>query len=119
MGDDVNPIVTGSIFSILTEFQANLNNNDIHGIDLRGTELDAAFNTLLNSRAVAGGRLQNLELTDNRLQDEHLQVQEQLSNTLDVDLPALLTQLNQERVNLEAALRVSALSSQLSLLSYL
>ncbi len=118
-GDDVNPVVTGSVFSILTELQTALINNDTQAIDLRGTELDTAFTKLLDSRATAGGRLQRLEMTDNRLQEEQEQVQGFLSNTLDADLAELLTRLNQEQVSLQAALKVSATALQLSLINFL
>jgi flagellar hook-associated protein 3 FlgL len=118
-GDDVNPIVTGSIFTILTELQTALNTNNTQAINLRGLELDKAFETLLNNRATAGGRLERLEMTDTRIQQENLQTQGVLSDVLDADLTQILTQLSQEQISLQAALQVLSTSSQLSLVNFL
>ncbi len=118
-GVDVNPIVTGSIFSILTELQTALNDDNTQAINLRGLELDAAFETLLDKRATAGGRLQRLDMTDARIQQETLLTQGTLSNVLDADLAQILTQLSQEQISLQAALQILATSSQLSLVDFL
>lgn len=118
-GDDVNPITTGSVFAVLTEFQTALLANDGRLIDQAGRELDTAFETLLQARATAGGRLQRLEMTDARLEQETEQTKGLLSETLDADLAEVLTRFNQEQLALQAALQVSARAFQLSLLDYL
>ncbi len=118
-GTDVNPLVTGSVFAILTELQANLSANNSLAISQRGQELDDAFTRLLDSRATAGGWSQRLEMTDTRLQQESEQIKGLLSQTQDADLAELLTRLSQEQVSLQAALKVSATAMQLNLSDYL
>lgn len=118
-GADVNPIVSDSIFTILKDLQDALNTDNTAAINLRGQELDDAFEALLNQQAVVGGRLQRLEMADARLEQQHLQVESTLSDTLEANLTEVLTKLAQEQVSLQAGLQISALTLQLNLSNFL
>ena len=118
-GIDVSTLYVDSVFTSAINLSNGLLNNDQSAIQLAGQDLESSFDTLLAGRAKVGGRLIRLELTASLLDKERLFVQEDLSNTLDIDMTKALTDLQAQQVALEATLATTARILDVSLLNFL
>lgn len=118
-GTDVAALRVDSLFTATADFYTSLMNNDQSGIIQSGIQLDDAFDTLLQGRAKVGGRLTRLDLTLNRLDNEEVFVNSDLSNTLDIDLTEAISDLQAQQVALQATYATSAQMLQLSLVNFL
>lgn len=82
-------------------------------------ELDDAINTNLTFRAEIGAKINRLELTKSRLDDEIINLKGQLSKMEDVDLAETITDLKMQESVYRSALGVGARIMQPTLLEFL
>jgi flagellar hook-associated protein 3 len=108
-----------SMFTTLVRLRTALENNDVEELGRTLARLDTDISRLNFSRSDIGGRLQNLDVIDVRLQDENVELRSALSQDLDVDLIDAISQLTSRQYAFEASLRTSASLMQLSLLNFL
>ncbi len=118
-GDDVL-INTVDAFALLTDIE-----NDISGgntASLSGTrlgELDQAIDNVLSLRTEVGAKTNRLELTNNRLEDANLNLNQILSNTEDINTAEVITQLKMQENTYQTALAAGARIIQPTLIDFL
>jgi flagellar hook-associated protein 3 FlgL len=89
------------------------------GLTASGTGLDAAVDNILNSRALAGTKLNELETLDTAGQDIDLQFTKNLSTMQDLDYAKAISDISKQQVILSAAQQSFIKTVGLSLFSYL
>jgi len=100
--------VTELFQTVETMRQALLNNDTVA---LGGTvlsELDVNLNRLIQSRAESGARLARLNVTEERLLDEHTYLRELRSRIEDIDIAGMVTEFTMQENAYQAALATSA-----------
>ncbi len=116
---DVNSQESLGVFTALVRIREALLNDDLielgRGIDV----LDQAADKMNFVRANLGARLQNLDLINQRLDDEEIELQSTLSQESDVDLVEAIVNLTARQASLEASLRTIGDLANLSLLDFL
>jgi flagellar hook-associated protein 3 FlgL len=117
--EDRNPLETESVFNTLIRLRTAIEQNDEVEIGRTLERLDNDLNRLNFSQAEIGGRLQNLKVIGDRLEDENVQLKSALSDNIDVDLIEAISQLTARQYAFEASLRSSASLMQMSLLNFL
>ncbi len=117
--EDRHTLETDSVFNTLIRLRTALETHNVEEIGRSLERLDADISRLNFARAELGGRLQNLDAIDLRLQDENVQLQAALSQDVDVDLVEAISQLTARQFAYEASLRSAASLMQMSLLNFL
>lgn len=120
-GNDLNPSGhrTGSIFDTFILIKEALNDPDSEILDFLGRELDEVESRLIDSRAEIGVRVNRLEFTTRRLEDQKVRFQTLLSEEREVDLAEAVVEFERNRALLEATYSVTAQVIQLSLLDFI
>ena len=120
-GSDLSPagVQTESLFTALIRLRDALLADDTGAITRAGAMIGTAKATVLNAVAEAGARVQRLEMTDIRLEDEDVNLQTALSETRDVNIAEAIVKLQAEQTTFQAGLETAALLLQNSLLDYL
>ncbi|MFH1550887.1 MAG: flagellar hook-associated protein FlgL [Planctomycetota bacterium] len=120
-GSDLSPagVQTESLFTALIRLRDALLADDTGAITRAGAMIDTSKATVLNAVAEAGARVQRLEMTDIRLEDEDVNLQTALSETRDVNIAEAIVRLQAEETTFQAGLKTAALLLQNSLLDYL
>jgi len=116
---DRNTLETDSVFNTLLRLRTALETGNTEEIGRSLERLDSDMSRLNFARAEIGGRIQNLEVIDVRLQDENVQLQSALSEEVDVDLIEAISQLTARQYAFEASLRTTASLMQMTLLNFL
>ena len=81
--------------------------------------LDEGNEKVLSAQVKTGGRLNRLSMTEKRLEDERIQVEQLFSETCDADVAETIANFQAEQNILQATLGSSAQLLQLTLLDYL
>ncbi len=120
-GSDLSPagVQTESLFTALIRLRDALLADDSGAITRAGAMIGTAKAKVLNAVAEAGARVQRLEMTDIRLEDEDVNLQTALSETRDVNIAEAIVRLQAEETTFQAGLKTAALLLQNSLLDYL
>ena len=126
---NVSPSSNQSLFKTIDDL-INVLSTSVTGQPGGGTQLTNGLNTALQDlgnsldhvltvRASVGVRLQEIEVLQSVGEDTEIQLQQNLSQLQDVDIAKAITDLNQQRVFLEAAQRSFATVSDLSLFDFI
>lgn len=118
-GRDVNPQQPTGVLNLLASLQKALTTDDRATLTRLTPQIDAEANRTSVVRADVGSRQKFLDDVTNRLDDAHVQVQDQLSQLYDVDFSAAVTSFLQQQQALQGALQVASQALQLSILKYL
>lgn len=116
---DVNPQETAGVFNTLLRLAAALESNDMLQVERTVALLDEDQKRLSFGRAEVGARQQGLDTLQARLDQEEIELQDTLSNEIDVDIVGAISAITARQASFEAALRSSAVMSELSLLKFL
>jgi flagellin-like hook-associated protein FlgL len=81
--------------------------------------MDEDYQRVNFARAEIGARGRSLDALDQRLEDEDVQLQSALSDEIDTDLADAISRLTARQAALEATLRLTAQTFQLSLFDFL
>lgn len=110
---DVAPSRFQSMFDTMSNFVTALEN----GTELNSTllDLDRALENVSNTRSVVGSRLSVIEQQGDTNEELTIQLQQTLSSIQDVDLAKAISSLQAQMTSLEAAQKVFAQTSQMSL----
>jgi flagellar hook-associated protein 3 FlgL len=117
--EDRNSLETHSVFNTLLRLRTALETNNTEEIGQSLEKLDTDMSRINFARAEIGGRLQNLQTINVRLEDENVQLQTALSKEVDVDLIEAISQLTARQYAFEASLRSAASLTQMTLLNFL
>jgi len=126
---NVSPSANQSLFKTIDDL-INVLSTPVSGQPGGGTQLTNGLNTalqdlgnsldhILTARSSVGVRLQEIEALQSVGEDTEIQLQQNLSQLQDVDIAKAITDLNQQRVFLEAAQRSFATVSDLSLFDFI
>jgi flagellin-like hook-associated protein FlgL len=117
--EDKNTFETDSVFNTLLRLRTALETNNDIEIGRSLERLDTDISRMNFARAEIGGRLQNLEIIERRLEDENVQLRTALSQDMDVDMVQAISDLTARQYAFEASLRSSASLMQMTLLNFL
>lgn len=115
----VEVFVDSGLISSIVRIRDDFSSGGKHFASGALTDLNQAFDTVINSVSNAGGVLKTLELTDNRVDETILSVIEILAETESVDLAKVILDLKEQETVLQAALASSAMLFRISILDYL
>ncbi len=126
---NVSPSSNQSLFKTIDNL-INVLSTPVSGQPSGGTQLTNGLNTalqdlgnsldhVLTTRASVGVSLQEIEVLQSVGEDTDIQLQQNLAELQDVDIAKAITDLNQQRVFLEAAQRSFATVSDLSLFDFI
>lgn len=120
-GKDLSPagILAENLFTGLQLLKEGLETNDTRLMQLADPILQDGYTRLLSARAEVGGRMNRLEMTQNRLEEEEIQLSELYSNVTDADMAESIIKFQNEQSILQAALGTSAKIINMTLLDYL
>jgi len=118
-GTEINPQEVDGVFNSLLRLSAALQANNVPDIERAIALLDKDFDRINFSRAEIGFRGQNLEALQSRSDDETNQIKDSLSKEIDTDYTAAISSMSSRQVALEASLKLSAQTLQMSLLNFL
>lgn len=82
-------------------------------------KLDNHIDDLLNTRATIGGKINRLELTISRLEDDNLNFTDLLSKNEDIDFAEVMVKMSSQETVYNASLQASATIIQPSLLDFI
>jgi flagellar hook-associated protein 3 FlgL len=112
--------VLGSTFTALINLRDHLEAGDTRTISTTDlADIDGAMDTVLNSRAEAGARINRLDGVRSRQSEAQVRLTDLLSKTEDVDLTAAITEFSTQENVYKAALAAGSKAIQPSLLDYL
>jgi flagellin-like hook-associated protein FlgL len=119
VGVDPYPLEVAGVFNSLARLYDAVAASDVPGIELAVAGMDADYQRVNFARAEIGARGRSLESLDAHLEDEDVQLQSALSDEIDTDLADAIAQLSAQQAALEATLRLTAQTFQLSLFDFL
>ena len=118
-GIEINPQEVDGVFNTLLRLSAALQANSEPDIERAMALLDKDFDRINFSRAEIGFRGQNLDALKSRSDDETNQIKDSLSKEIDTDYTSAISSMTSRQAALEAALRLAAQTTQLTLLNFL
>ena len=107
------------MLSLLVQLEAALRTGDNRALERLDPQFDAEIGRLNLSAARLGTRQKLVETVENRLLDNDVSLQQQLSQELDADLSTSHSHVAQVNAVLQATLQISSNTLNLSLFSYL
>lgn len=118
-GRDTGALEVNGVFTSLFRLRDALRSNDQREIE-RSTELlDGALEDVNFARSALGAQQQSVDVLLTRTDDEEVELRSVLSNEIEADLPAAISEFTARQTSYEATLRMTAQIAQLSLLNYL
>jgi len=118
-GQDTAPRESQGILSLLSSISVALRNGDDGELTRLNSLLDDESSRTLQVRGELGTRLRTLDDIENRLADEEVQLNDDLSTEFDADLSEVLTAFLAYQQTLQATYQVASDSFRLNLLSFL
>lgn len=107
------------IFKTFTDLEAAIDSGDQAQINSCIEKFDRDMNQLLTIRADVGGRMNYIELTENRLQDNYVNFTSLMSKNEDVDMAEVIMRLKSEENVYRASLFAGARIIQPTLVDFL
>ena len=118
-GADVNPTTADNVFTHLLALRDALLGNDDEGIREAAEHLAADTSDLAAVQALAGARLNGLDVDENWLEEQQLVDEDLLSTTRDLDYATAVAEFATLNTLAQAAVQMAASVTRLSLLDYL
>ena len=103
----------------LDKLETNLRNSEMDEIQKRIGELDQDLSTNTENRAQIGAKINRLELTEAKIEEEKIQSEELLSKNEDVDIAKTITDLKMQESVYRASLASGARIMQPTLVDFL
>lgn len=118
-GRDVNPQKSTGLISVLASLEQALRFGDDAELTRLNAQIDVESDRLIQTLAELGVRTQTLENVENRLLDDELLINEDLSKQFDADLAEVLSNFVAQQQVLQATYQVAGQGLQLNLLQFL
>ncbi len=119
VGTDNAQVRVDSLFSHLVDLRDSLTANDVSGIGFAGADIEAATDSMVETRGMVGGFAQRVEGAITRETDRSVLDEATRSQLRDVDFTEAATRFSMLQTQLQASLRTTALTQQLSILDFL
>ena len=116
---DQNFLENESVFNTLIRLRDALTDGDLNGVERALADINVDIDRVTFARAEIGATAQGLELSKTSLEDEQIQLKSALSEEIDVDLVAAISELTARQIAMQASLQVTANIMQLSLLDFI
>ncbi|MDN5331219.1 MAG: flagellar hook-associated protein 3 FlgL [Tepidanaerobacteraceae bacterium] len=111
--------VFSEIFKTVESIEQDLRNNDSASLSSRLSDLDDAINILLKFRSQVGAKINRLEATKTRIENNRIDYTALLSKTEDIDIAQVIMDLKMEENVYRASLAVGARIIQPTLVDFL
>lgn len=118
-GEDRAKVRPSNVFSWLLDLRTALEKDDTSGIALAGEKINAAVDSLAETRALVGGYADRVNKETTALEDRKVLDESLLSQLQDADFAQAASKLALLQTQLQAGLQTTAIASSLSLLSFL
>ena len=118
-GEDVNTRKSDGLITVLTSLEQALRLGDDAALTKLSTQLDAEADRFFQTLAELGVRTRTLENVENRLLDNEVLINEDLSQQFDADLAEVLSRFVAQQQVLQATYQVAGQGFQLNLLQFL
>ncbi|MBN2582946.1 MAG: hypothetical protein JXL80_07755 [Planctomycetes bacterium] len=118
-GDDVAPVEEQGVFRSLFALRDALLANDDAAISEAGSALQTEISRVARIRGVVGARMQLLETTSGRIEDELLQIEGLLSEVRDLDYAEAVSRFQTLQTTFQASLQTAANVLPMSLMDFL
>lgn len=109
----------GQAFSAIQALETALSSNSITGTQSALGQLNTAGNSMTDLTAEVGGRVHSLDLQQQSFADMKLNLEQRLNTHEGVDIPAVVSQLQQASVAMQAAFSQIGSLRSLSLVNFL
>lgn len=119
VGADSNRLEVAGVFNSLLRLYDAVAASDVPGIERAVARMDEDYQRANFARAELGARSRSLDGLQQRLEDEDVLLQSALSDEIDTDLADAIARLTAQQAALEATLRLTAQTFQLSLFDFL
>ncbi|MEM9644593.1 MAG: flagellar hook protein, partial [Planctomycetota bacterium] len=119
VGSDYAAKDAGGAIDTLLRLQKAVSTGDLPEITRLQERLDADLDRASRTRGRVGVWSQNLLQLRDASEQESLLLRSQLSNEIDADLAAVISEMNARQTSLEASMRIIGQTAQLSVLNYL
>jgi flagellar hook-associated protein 3 FlgL len=118
-GEDRAKVRIESLFSHLVDLRESLRTNDLRGIGFASNDLERINGQTVDARGLVGSYAQRVDEAERREQDRATLDESTRSQVRDLDFTAAATRFQTLQTQLEAGLRATSLTQQLSLLDFL
>jgi len=118
-GSDRAKVRIESLFTHLMDLRDALRGNDVVGIGLAGSALETSISSVTESRGLVGSYAQRIESATESEEDRRTLDVTVRSSLRDTDYSEAATRFSLLQTQLEASIRVTSLSSTLSLLDFI
>ena len=120
-GEDLQPagVQVDSLFNALIALRDGLSSNDPSKLSLVGGALDTSSSRLLDARADIGARMDRLDRTRSRLEDDKVELAKLLDQDRGADLAESVTEFQRQQTILQATYAVTGKILSLSLMDFL
>lgn len=119
VGKDVNTKKSDGLISVLTSLEQALLVGDDAALTTISDQIDAEADRFFQALGELGVRAQTLEAVENRLLDDEVLINEDLSQQFDADLAEVLSSFVAQQQVLQATYQVAGQGFQLSLIQFL
>jgi flagellar hook-associated protein 3 FlgL len=116
---EINPRETAGVFNTLIRLADALETRDNVALERVSAMLGDDLERINFARAELGNRQQGLDVLKDRTDTEVIELKRVLSDEIDVDMAQAISDMVGRQASLEASLRMSAQTLQLSLLDFL
>jgi flagellar hook-associated protein 3 FlgL len=117
-GEEVFGTGDNQVFTVLADISEHIK-NDPSKLSDDLDRLDTAMNTIRTAQASVGARSNRVESMQQTANDRHLELQSQLTEVEDIDLPKTITDMTLQQTAYQAALGATAKVIQPSLMDFL
>ncbi|MBS0198705.1 MAG: hypothetical protein JSR77_18310 [Planctomycetes bacterium] len=119
IGEDRAKVRTDSLFTQLIDLRDSLTQNSTTGIGFAGSGMEVSIGEIAELRGIVGGHAQRIDSAATRETDRATLDETIRTGLRDADFTQAATQFSLLQTQLEAGLRVAAISSQRTLLDFL
>lgn len=113
------PVDPDNIFLVLSKLSTALRSNDQKAVSDMLPQLDKRHQAFLTEQSVIGGKVNRLQLLQERLADQNVELSKFKSETEDADMSKLITDLNRQDSVYRASLAAGSRVIQPTLVDYL
>lgn len=118
-GRDTNALESEGVFTSLYRLRDALRANDAREIERAAGLLEQSLTDVNFARSALGAQQQSLDVLLTRGEDEQVELKSVLSDEIEADLPAVISEFTARQSSYEATLRTTAQIAQLTLLNFI
>ncbi len=118
-GEDVRPLEVQSVFNTLIRLGNAVRDGDVTQIERLAGLLNEDLDRSSLERASIGARAQTVDALTTRLEDEQVEIQQILSEKLDVDFADAISRMTAQQIAVQATMEMIGRTFQLTLLDFI